>query len=186
MSDGGFRGCAANEDAPGDVFWSTDKSIRVVNGGPSLPHRQLQALAGQAAREYAALRAVLGEDVGRVTVWVHDSGIARHFPPATIRIPTRLLRKSTVITAHEITHLLSQGWASQVLKEGLASYLQARFGGQRGWPNYRRTLHGAARYWLRESESVMDCRRRQRRALSRTILQVHGYGGCSRRNWQVI
>ena len=147
-------GCAANEDAPGDVFWSTDKTIRVVNGGPSLPHRQLQALAGQAAREYAALRAVLGEDVGRVTVRVHDSGIARHFPPATIRIPTRLLRKSTVITAHEITHLLSQGWASQVLKEGLASYLQARFGEQRGWPNYRRTLHGAARYWLRESESV--------------------------------
>ena len=74
-------GCAANEDAPGDVFWSTDKTIRVVNGGPSLPHRQLQALAGQAAWKYAALRAVLHEDVGRVTVRIHDAGIARHFPP---------------------------------------------------------------------------------------------------------
>tara|TARA_E500000331_G_C16741725_1_gene491274 strand:- start:203 stop:439 length:237 start_codon:yes stop_codon:yes gene_type:complete len=78
----------------------------VVNGGPSLPHRQLEALAVQAAREYSALRAVLGEDIGRATVRVHDSGITRHFPPATIRISTRLLQKSTVITAHEITHLL--------------------------------------------------------------------------------
>ena len=137
-------GCAVNEDAPGDVYWSTDKMICVVNGDPSLPRRQLQALAGQAAREYAALRAVLHQDVGRVTVRIHDAGIARHFPPATIRIPTRLLRKSTVIAAHEITHLLAQGWASQVLKEGLASYLQARFGEQQGWPNYWRTLHDAA------------------------------------------
>jgi hypothetical protein len=101
-------------------------------------------LAGQAVREYAALRAVLHEDVGRITVRIHDAGIARHFPPATIRIPTQLLRKSTVIAAHEITHLLSQGWASQVLKEGLASYLQARFVEQQGWPNCRCTLHGAA------------------------------------------
>ncbi|MGB0555222.1 MAG: hypothetical protein ACPGQV_22085 [Alphaproteobacteria bacterium] len=85
-----------------------------------------------------------GEDVGRVTVRVHDSGIARHFPPATIRISSRLLRKSTVITAHEIIHLLSQGWASQVLKEGLAIYLQARFGEQRGWPNYPRTPRRSA------------------------------------------
>ena len=143
-----------NEDAPEDVYWSTDKTIRVVNGDPSLPRRQPQALAGQAAREYAALSAVLHEDVGRVTARVHDSGIARHFPLATIRIPARFLRKSTVIAANEITHLLSQGWVSQVLKEGLASFLQARFGEQQGWPNYRRTLHDAERYWLRESESA--------------------------------
>ena len=81
--------------------------VCLVNGDPSLPRRQLQALAGQAAREYLALRAVLHGDVGWVTVRVHDSGIARHFPLATIRIPARLLRRSTVIAANEITHLLS-------------------------------------------------------------------------------
>ena len=74
--------------------------ICMVNGDPSLLRRQLQALAGQAVREYAALRAVLHEDVGRVTVRIHDARIARYFPPATIRIPTPLLRKSTVIAAH--------------------------------------------------------------------------------------
>lgn len=31
--------CAVNEDAPGDVYWSTDKTIRMVNGDPSLPRR---------------------------------------------------------------------------------------------------------------------------------------------------
>ena len=78
---------------------------------------------------------------------VRDKGNARHKPPATIFIPSRQIAKGHAITAHEIAHLLTQGWASLVLKEGLAVYVQFRMGEQQGWPNYRRSVHAAARHW---------------------------------------
>ncbi|MDP6391041.1 MAG: hypothetical protein QF654_14180 [Alphaproteobacteria bacterium] len=138
-------GCETNRNA--NAFLSADRTVRVVNHDPKLRSQQLERLAGQAAREYTALRRAFGKDVGRITVEVRDRGVGRHFPPATIHIPSRLIRKSRAITAHEITHLLAQGWTSLVLKEGLAVYAQARFGEQRGWPNYGRPIHRSARRW---------------------------------------
>lgn len=35
-----------------------------------------------------------------------------------------------------------------VLKEGLAVYVQFHLGEQQGWPNYRRSVHAAARHWI--------------------------------------
>ena len=137
-------GCETTREAADP---SADKTVRVVNHDPKLGSQQLERLAGQAAREYALLRQAFGKDVGRVTVEVRDRGVGRHRPPATILIPSRLIRTSRAITAHEITHLLAQGWASAVLKEGLAVYAQARFGEQRGWPNNGRPIHRSARRW---------------------------------------
>lgn len=145
-------GCATDNPSAPVTIESADQRIRVLNYDRALNRGQLERLAAQAAREYAALGALLGTDVGPITVRVRNSGIGRHFPPAAIRIPSRLIRKSTAITAHEITHLLSQGWANRVLKEGLATYLQNRLGEQNGWPNYRRSVHGAARHWGRKRD----------------------------------
>ena len=138
-------GCETNRNA--DAFLGADQTVRVVNHDPKLRSQQLESLAGQAGREYALLRRAFGKDVGRVTVEVRDRGVGRHRPPATILIPSRLIRTSRAITAHEITHLLAQGWASAVLKEGLAVYAQDRFGEQRGWPNHGRPIHRSARRW---------------------------------------
>ncbi len=125
--------------------------ICAVNHDPDISLRQIESLADQAARERTALVHFFGNDIGPVTVSVRDKGNAFHKPPSTIHIPSRLIRKSHAITAHEITHLLTQGWASRVLKEGLAVYAQQRFGEQQGWPNYRHTVHAAARRWMSDN-----------------------------------
>ena len=94
-------GCETTREA---AYPSADKTVRVVNHDPSLGHdpklgpRQLERLAGQAAREYALLRQAFGKDVGRITVEVRDRGVGRHRPPATILIPSRLIRTSRAIT----------------------------------------------------------------------------------------
>jgi hypothetical protein len=139
-------GCVTQQACSG--VQSTDRMICAMNRDPDISRQQIQALADQAVRERTALVGFLGNDVGPIAVIVRDKGNAFHKPPATIHIPSRLIRKSHAITAHEITHLLTQGWASRVLKEGLAVYAQQRFGEQQGWPNYRRSVHAAARHWL--------------------------------------
>ncbi|GEM_PF-1544167 len=127
---------------------SADGMVCAVVRGAGVAPGDIQRLADQAAREREALIVYLGNDVGPITLVVRGKGIARHKPPATIFIPVRLIAKSTAITAHETTHLLTQGWASRVLKEGLAVYTQYRLGEQQGWPNYRRSVHAAARRWI--------------------------------------
>lgn len=129
---------------------SADGAICALNRDPAVTVAQIRTLAEQAARERGALAAYLGHDVGTITLIVRDRGNAYHKPPATIVIPTRQISKRHAITAHEITHLLTQGWASQILKEGLAVYVQERFGEQQGWPNYRRSAHAVARRWMRD------------------------------------
>ncbi|MCP5368320.1 MAG: hypothetical protein H6907_10790 [Hyphomicrobiales bacterium] len=133
----------AGAGAGADVA-SADGTVRVASRDPALPAPLLADLADRAAREYAALRRLFRSDVGPVRVVVADRPVAFHRPPATVHIPSRTLRRGTAITAHEITHLLARGWASQVLKEGLAVYAQERVGTARGWPNYRRTVHATA------------------------------------------
>jgi len=122
-------------------------SIRIVDDSHHLTAVQRGRLHGQACREYEKLKILFKADVGPVTIRVRSGGVGRHMPPAAVHIPIRLIDRSTAITAHELTHLLTQGWASQLLKEGLAVYAQDRMGEQRGWPHYRRTVHGAARHW---------------------------------------
>jgi len=87
---------------------------------------------------------MFGADVGAVTVRLRPKGVARHMPPAAIVIPARLVNDGRVITAHEITHLLTQGWASVLLKEGLAVYAQDKVGERKGWPNEGRNVHRVA------------------------------------------
>ncbi len=123
---------------------STDGSVRVVNHAPGLKPAMLARLADQTEREYQKLQRLFGVHVGRVTVNVRAQGVGRHFPPSAIRIPRDTVLKGSAITAHELTHLLNQGWASKVLKEGLAVYGQNRVGEQRGWPNYKLGIHRAA------------------------------------------
>jgi len=135
--------CVAASPAMAGDIWIVDESGR-------LKSEQLGRLQGQAEREYEKLKTLFKADAGQVTLRVRAAGVGRHFPPATIHIPIHLIDKSTAITAHELTHLLTQGWASQLLKEGLAVYTQDRIGEQRGWPNYRRSVHGAARFWINQ------------------------------------
>ena len=58
-----------------------------------------------------------------------------------------------------------------------------RFGEQQGWPNYRRTLHDVARYWLRESESALTLAGAERmlgNGLSpptKTLLATYNFAG---------
>jgi len=123
------------------------ETITVVDDTGRLTPAQAGRLGDQAAREYGKLKVLFKADAGPVTLRVRAAGVARHLPPATIHVPIRLVQKGTAITAHELAHLLTQGWASPLLKEGLAVYAQDLIGEQRGWPNYRRTVHGAARHW---------------------------------------
>ena len=148
-----LAGCTApTQQNPAATYVSAGGTIRVVSFDATLPAGNLRRLAAQAEREYIQLKAFFRNDVGQVTVNVRDSGVARHFPPASIRIPSHLVRNGTAITAYEIVHLLAQGWASQVFNEGLAVYLQERIGEQSGWPNYRRTVDAAARHWRQRKD----------------------------------
>ena len=129
---------------PAAAVRSIDGSVRVVDHSAELDPEALRRLADQTEREYLQLQQLFGVHVGHVTVNVRKTGVGRHFPPAAIRIPMTTIAKRTAITAHELTHLLNQGWASMVLKEGLAVYGQNRIGEQPGWPNYKRGIHRAA------------------------------------------
>ena len=149
-----LSGCVTTQPCTGVP--SFDGSVCAVSRDPVVAQHDIQSLADQTARERAALVAYLGNDVGLITVIVRKKGNARHKPPATIFIPSRLIPKRHAITAHEITHLLTQGWASQILKEGLAVYAQYRFGEQQGWPNYRRSVHDAARRWRNDPRIAVD------------------------------
>ena len=137
------------------VAFSAGESVRAVSYGTSLTQVQLLALAAQTEREYAKLSAYFGTSVCKITVNVRRSGIGWHFPPSTVRMPVDRVLKSIAITAHELTHLLTQGWASKVLKEGLAEFAQNKFGEQRGWPNYKRRIHRAARHWITQPGAVV-------------------------------
>ncbi len=132
---------------------SADKMICAVSRDYGISAKQMAQLASQAARERGALVRYFGNDVGPVTVIIRDTGIAYHEPPSTIYLSSRHISNSHAITAHEMTHLLTQGWASRVLKEGLAVYAQYRFGEQQGWPNYKRSVHVAARRWLADDQN---------------------------------
>ena len=90
-----------------------------------------------------------------MTLTVREHGVGRHEPPAKIFIPLRLIEKSRAITAHELTHLLTQGWASSLLKEGLAVYAQDKFGEQRGWPNFKQSVHRAAIIAINKAEPLV-------------------------------
>lgn len=127
---------------------SADRMVCAKRYDPNVTPEQIRALADQAARERAVLVRYFNSDVGPITLIVRDKGIAYHEPPATIHIPSTRIGKRHAVTAHEITHLLTQGWASRFLKEGLAVYAQYKFGEQQGWPNYRRSVHTAAQRWL--------------------------------------
>lgn len=120
------------------------ETIRVVDEDSGVDPAEYPALIAQAAREYEKLKAIFGTDVGVVTIRLRPKGVARHLPPADIVIPAKQVRQAVVITAHEITHLLTQGWANGLLKEGLAVYAQDRVGEQSGWPNYGRLNHAVA------------------------------------------
>lgn len=123
---------------------SAAETIRVISEDPSVDAGQLDALGVQAGREYDKLKALFNADVGVVTLRVRRNGVARHLPPATIVIPSRLVSEARAITAHELTHLLTQGWANGLLKEGLAVYAQDKLGEQAGWPNDGRSVHRVA------------------------------------------
>lgn len=119
-------------------------SVRVVDENSGVDPAAFPDIAAQAAREYEKLKAMFATDVGVVTVRLRPKGVARHIAPATIVIPSRLVNDGRVITAHEITHLLTQGWASALLKEGLAVYAQDKVGERKGWPNEGRNVHRVA------------------------------------------
>jgi hypothetical protein len=131
------------------------EQVRVENNDPTITKAQRQALRQQAAREYEKLKFFFNADVGPVTLTVRDHGVGRHVPPAQIIIPSRLIEKSRAITAHELTHLLTQGWASSLLKEGLAVYAQDKFGEQRGWPNFKQSVHRAAIIAINKAEPLV-------------------------------
>jgi len=121
-----------------------DGVVRIVDEDSGVDPAEHPALIAQAEREYAKLKRLFGADVGVVTIRLRPKGVARHLPPADIVIPAKQVRRAVVITAHEITHLLTQGWANGLLKEGLAVYAQDRVGEQSGWPNYGRLNHAVA------------------------------------------
>lgn len=131
------------------------QEVRVVNEGARVPAEALTALAAQAGREYGKLTVMFAGDVGVVTVRVRPTGVARHLPPADIVIPAGLIRAGRAITAHEITHLVTQGWANGLLKEGLAVYAQDRIGEQPGWPNDGRSIHAVALATITRTEPLV-------------------------------
>ena len=115
--------------------------VRVIDENSGVDSALFPAIAAQAGREYDKLKAMFGTDVGTLTVRLRPKGVSRHLPPSDIVIPARLLRDGRVISAHEITHLLTQGWANMLLKEGLAVYAQNMVGERKGWPNEGRNVH---------------------------------------------
>ncbi|MBT6095523.1 MAG: hypothetical protein HOH04_11625 [Rhodospirillaceae bacterium] len=158
--------------------------VQATNHDRSLSSNQVQALVGQVEREYEKLKAIFAVDVGPVTLSVRKTGVARHLPPAEIIIPSRLIKQARAITAHELTHLLTQGWASGLLKEGLAVYAQDKFGEQPGWPNDAKPIHrvaaeaiGVAQPLVRgpgDANRVLTTRNPGKAALRRAAYSVAG------------
>lgn len=177
-----ISGCVLQPGCTG--IESADRTICAVRYDKNITAGQIQTLADQAARERAILVRYFGNDVGPITIIVRDKGIAYHEPPTTIHIPSARITKRYAITAHEMTHLLTQGWASQVLKEGLAVYTQYKFGEQQGWPNYERSVHAAAQQWLsdkdnnirtpKEAEFALRTARRGERRLRLSAYSIAG------------
>lgn len=111
-----LTGCQTAAPAAKAVYLSADGSVRAADHAGGMSEGAMIALADRAALEYQQLRVLFATDAGRLTVNVRPDGLGRHFPPAAIRIPAETVCKGTAITAHEIAHLLTQGWASAVLK----------------------------------------------------------------------
>ena len=130
-------------------------TIRVIDEGSGLEPDYVPGLIGQAAREYEKLKVLFHNDVGVVTIRLRANGPARHLPPADIVIPAPRVRDGRAVTAHEITHLLNQGWANGLLKEGLAVWAQDRVGEQAGWPNEGRLIHQVARAAITEADPLV-------------------------------
>jgi hypothetical protein len=150
----------------GQPVAGADDSVRFIDEHSGVDPAAFPDIAAQAAREYEKLKAMFGTDVGVVTVKLRPKGVARHIPPAAIVIPARLVNDGRVITAHEITHLLTQGWASALLKEGLAVYAQDRVGERKGWPNEGRNVHRVAFEAVTQSAALVRTPEEADKALS--------------------
>lgn len=84
-------------------------TVNIVDEDSGVDPARHPALIAQAEREYEKLKRLFGTDVGVVTIRLRPKGVARHLPPADIVIPAKQIRQGAVITAHEMTHLLTQG-----------------------------------------------------------------------------
>lgn len=120
------------------------ESVRVENRALDLDRAVVEAARAQVAREYEKLKALFGTDVGPVTLVIRAQGVGRHKPPNRILIPAAQLRNGKLVSAHELTHLLTQGWANGLMKEGLAVYGQDLMGESPAWPNFGQDIHQAA------------------------------------------
>lgn len=140
-----FRFMAAIILSMGMVFpVLAEETVDVENRDATLTDQQVRAIRAQVMREYEKLRTLLRSDVGPVTLIIRKKGVGRHFPPNQIVIPSAQVRNGRAVSAHELTHLLAQGWANGLLKEGLAVYGQDRIGEQPAWPNFGQDIHQAA------------------------------------------
>ena len=119
-------------------------AVSIDDRRSGLEPAQIETVRAQVAREYAKLKAFFGIDVGPVVVTLVKKGVGRHFPPNRIQIPAAQVRHARAVSAHELTHLLTQGWANGLLKEGLAVYGQDKFGETPAWPNWGQNIHQAA------------------------------------------
>ena len=120
------------------------ETVRVENHAPHLDRVLIEAARAQVAREYEKLKALFGNDIGPVILVVRVKGVGRHKPPNRILIPAAQLGNGKMVSAHELTHLLTQGWANGLMKEGLAVYGQDHAGENPAWPNYGQDIHQAA------------------------------------------
>jgi len=120
------------------------ETVRVENHVPDLDRALIEAARAQVAREYVKLKALFGTDIGPVILVIRAKGVGRHKPPNRILIPAAQLGNAKMVSAHELTHLLTQGWANGLMKEGLAIYGQDMMGESPAWPNYGQDIHQAA------------------------------------------
>jgi hypothetical protein len=120
------------------------ETVRVENRAPDLAPVRVEAARAQVAREYEKLKVLFDADVGPVILVIRPKGVGRHVAPNRILIPAAQVGNAMLVSAHELTHLLTQGWANDLLKEGLAVYGQDHAGESPAWPDYGQDIHQAA------------------------------------------
>jgi len=113
-----------------------------------------------------------------IRVHIARSGICNAYG-GKVSLPIDYVRSDTAVAIHEITHVLTPRHAdNRFLSEGLAVYMQERFGHHRGFPNFGQPVDSLVKYMnesqLRPLEQLND------------DFQVFGRVGSAERRWAYV
>lgn len=119
----------------------TVDNINIISNASSISEKQVYDLALQAKREYEKISKFLGVAYHNINIVIGNYTHSRTlYNTRTIEIPSALVPKRNVPTAHEITHVIT-GNPNLLLSEGLGVYVQDKFGENDVYPNYGFDVH---------------------------------------------